>query len=78
MPPPGVEQPSPPEEVPQVAGMEAAVYVDPDLEVGEEFWFGAGNDLQQDSGREFEREWADMRRLIDIDALVDVGKPMES
>ncbi|KAH8902554.1 hypothetical protein BR93DRAFT_953914 [Coniochaeta sp. PMI_546] len=66
------EQISPQEEVPQVAVMDGEVLVDPDLQVGEEFWFGAGGtDSPQDDGREFEREWADMRRLIDIDALVD-------
>jgi general transcription factor IIIA len=66
------QQLGPREEVPHVPGLEGEVYVDPDLQVGEEFWFGAGgNELQQDAGREFEREWADMRRLIDIDALVD-------
>lgn len=67
------------EAVPQVgAGSDAQqVLVDPDLQVGEEFWFGAGgSDMQQDDGREFEREWADMRRLIDMDALVD-EKPSE-
>lgn len=64
---------TPPEQVPpHAAGFGDEVYVDPDLQAGEEFWFGAGgSDLHQDAGREFEREWADMRRLIDIDALVD-------
>ncbi|KAB5523025.1 hypothetical protein GE09DRAFT_1153566 [Coniochaeta sp. 2T2.1] len=56
---------------------EQEAYVDPDLQAGEEFWFGAaGNNnndmnIHQDAGTEFAREWADMRRLIDLDALVD-------
>lgn len=37
---------------------------------GEEFWFAAGAD-DEDGRGEFEREWADMRRLIDVDALTD-------
>ncbi|OIW32987.1 hypothetical protein CONLIGDRAFT_627931 [Coniochaeta ligniaria NRRL 30616] len=79
----GEQQLSSPEGLSQVAGSteaeaEVEVFVDPDLQVGEEFWFGGagGDDLHQDAGREFEREWADMRRLIDIDALVD-EKPAE-
>jgi len=72
------EQPAPQEEAPPEAAEEEEVYVDPDLQAGEEFWFGAGvNELHQDAGREFEREWADMRRLIDVDALVD-EKPSAS
>ena len=36
----------------------------------EEFWFAADGTDEQ-GRREFEREWADMRRLIDVDALTD-------
>jgi hypothetical protein len=70
--------PRPQEEATRVdMAQEETVYVDPELQVGEDFWFGAGahTELHQDNGREFEREWADMRRLIDIDALVDEKSP---
>jgi hypothetical protein len=75
----GAEELPPSGEVPEVGPLDDSVFVDPDLLVGEEFWLGAGgNGLQQDAGRsglEFEREWADMRRLIDVDSLVDGHAP---
>lgn len=36
----------------------------------DEFWFAAGRDDEPERA-EFERQWADMRSLIDVDALMD-------
>lgn len=61
-------------DVPQIGQLEDQVFVDPELQLGQEFWSGASNDMRQDERRaeiEFEREWSEMRRLIDIDALLD-------
>jgi hypothetical protein len=37
---------------------------------GDAFWFAAGGEDEPERA-EFEREWADMRSLIDVDALMD-------
>lgn len=64
------EQPlveAPPEQQKPTLILEGDDLLDPRLQ-GEDSWFFAGGEQGRVAG-EFEREWADMRRLIDVDAL---------